>query len=782
MLCTLRAAFAALALLSPLAAFADSCIWFSDDGVLSQVQTNSNAIALTVPLPHANALAMNGQDCGVWALDNKSLMRYDANGDLQTRIELGAIDKKLGGADQLAVDPHDGSVWIAEHKQLIHLSSTGVKIGESPLNGPVRTIAIALDRSVWVLGNKQLWQFNAQGGLIATIDLHKLVTSAPKFLAIDNLGGRLWLAGEKRLTQINLKQPGQPPLRINLPHNAAAVTVNPLTGEVWLAAERFLLSYGREGNVVSAIDLRAHGISKAEQLAFDPASRALWVGGKESLSRFSDRGELIVTMLAKEGPQALGVPAFTLTPSLHLIRPPQDALTNNPQPTISYGYDATCNNQACGFEQSYFNSYSVAATLNQQPIGPFAFDGSTGQTSYVPGTRLPEGRNKLSAQAKDGFGLISSTVDDVFTIDTIAPKFLNVSPANGSVMTTPNISLTGVVDDVTAVVVLEGVGPATSTGIHGDTLSFSIPVILKPGLNTFTLAVLDKAGNTASQVIHITLSMNVVSLTVSSPVNGAVITEDSVLVTGTFKGPANTGISIGHVVAAQDGERFYAQVPLETGTNTLAVTATAPDGSTATQSLEVASTGANPIALHAEPHSGLAPLKVNFTVQSNTANTVSKIDADYNGDGSSDFSTTDPAAQLQFTYTAPGVYQARFKVTDSQNQVVEKTVAVVVEDAVKRDQELRAIWTQFTGALARGSKSEALAYLNGPAQAKYGPVFDVLGPYLNEIVASYSPPLRSLIATELAEYAIVRQVGGEKRLYFMYFVRGEDGVWRIESM
>ena len=113
---------------------------------------------------------------------------------------------------------------------------------------------------------------------------------------------------------------------------------------------------------------------------------------------------------------------------------------------------------------------------------------------------------------------------------------------------------------------------------------------------------------------------------------------------------------------------------------------------------------------------------------------------------------------------------------------MEKTVAVVVEDAVKRDQELRAIWTQFTGALARGSKSEALAYLNGPAQAKYGPVFDVLGPYLNEIVASYSPPLRSLIATELAEYAIVRQVGGEKRLYFMYFVRGEDGVWRIESM
>jgi PKD repeat protein len=779
---TLRAAIAALVLLSPVAAFAQSCIWFAGKDTLSQVRPGSNAIALTVSTEHVQALAMNGQDCSISALDKKRLLQYDASGALQNKIDLKSVDKKLEDADQLAVHPYDRSIWIADHKNLVHLSSTGSVISESPLTGPVRSIAVALDQSVWVLGNKQLWQFSAQGSLIAIIDLHKLVTSAPKLLSLDPLGGMLWLAGEKQLTQINLKQPAQPPRRITLLHNATAVMVNPLTGEVWLAAGRFLVSYGRDGNMVSTIDLHAHNISKAEQLAFDPANRALWVSAKDTLNRFSDRGEFIATIPAKDGAHILGVSALMLAPSLHLIRPPQDALTNNPQPTISYGYDATCNNQACGFEQSYFNGYSITAMLNQQPIGPFVFDSSTGHASYVPGARLPEGQNKLSAQAKDGFGQVSVTVNDVFTIDTIAPKFLSVSPANGSVVTTPNISLAGVVDDVTAVVVLEGIGPATSTSINGDTLNFNIPVILKPGLNTFTIAALDKAGNTASQAVQITLSMNVVSLTVSSPANGAAIAEDSVLVTGTFKGPANTGISIGHVVAAQDGERFYAQVPLETGANTFAVTVTAPDGSTATQSLEVTRTGANPIALHAEPHSGLAPLKVSFAVQSNTVNTVINIEADYNGDGISDFSTTDPAAPLQFTYTIPGVYQARFKITGSDNQVVEKSVTVVVEDAAKRDEALRAIWTQFTGALARGSRSEALAYLNGSTKEKYGPVFDVLAPYLNEIVASYSPPLRSLLATELAEYAIVRQVGGEKRLYFMYFVRGEDGVWRIESM
>lgn len=45
MLRTLRAAFAALVLLSPVTASAESCIWFSSKDALSQVRAGSNAVA-----------------------------------------------------------------------------------------------------------------------------------------------------------------------------------------------------------------------------------------------------------------------------------------------------------------------------------------------------------------------------------------------------------------------------------------------------------------------------------------------------------------------------------------------------------------------------------------------------------------------------------------------------------------------------------------------------------------------------------------------------------------
>jgi len=85
-------------------------------------------------------------------------------------------------------------------------------------------------------------------------------------------------------------------------------------------------------------------------------------------------------------------------------------------------------------------------------------------------------------------------------------------------------------------------------------------------------------------------------------------------------------------------------------------------------------------------------------------------------------------------------------------------------------------------ALIAGDKAKAMSYLPSQAQAKYGPVFDALRPQFANIVASYSPLASSTLSADFAEYVIKRTSSGTSRAYFIYFVRGADGVWRLDEM
>ena len=98
------------------------------------------------------------------------------------------------------------------------------------------------------------------------------------------------------------------------------------------------------------------------------------------------------------------------------------------------------------------------------------------------------------------------------------------------------------------------------------------------------------------------------------------------------------------------------------------------------------------------------------------------------------------------------------------------------------DQQLKALWQGFAGALAVRDKLKAMQYMTASARTRYGPVFDVLLPDLPQIVGSFSPPLRAQLGTGYSEYAVVREIEGLRRVYLIQFVQQTDGLWRIESM
>jgi len=178
----------------------------------------------------------------------------------------------------------------------------------------------------------------------------------------------------------------------------------------------------------------------------------------------------------------------------------------------------------------------------------------------------------------------------------------------------------------------------------------------------------------------------------------------------------------------------------------------------------------------------LAPLLVAFKLTNNTGNTIQKIEVDFDGNGAIDFTSVNPNALLQHYYTSPGIYLAKFVVTDSQNQIYTQTLVVMLTDPQQMDQLFNTLWTDLNQALVKGDINTATKHLDESAKQKYLPIFQVLQSHMLDIVTSFSPLQRVSVSEDIGEYAINRQSDGKNRLYLIYFLRDADGVWRVDGM
>ena len=238
----------------------------------------------------------------------------------------------------------------------------------------------------------------------------------------------------------------------------------------------------------------------------------------------------------------------------------------------------------------------------------------------------------------------------------------------------------------------------------------------------------------------------------------------------------------GIVALVSNGTFVADNVPLTAGQNTLTAVATALGTESTLAQVAVTSDG-DPLVLEvsASPTSGIAPLDVTFSYQFGSSTPVQQLRVDFDGNGSFDFITADPTALLQHTYTTPGLYMAHLQVT-TQGQSYDANIAVIVQDTATMDALFKSLWNGMNVALMAGDKAAALTFLDSAAQTKYGPVFDVLLPHMTEIVASYSPIRAAAISSRIAEYGLNRTINSEKRLFLIYFLKDNDGVWRLAAL
>lgn len=755
-----------------------SSVWFSSSGNLFLINADLNTVVQTLPVNAIAQLAVDSQGV-VWTVTEKQLSKRGKDGVTQFQADFKTLG--LQSAPTIAVDPYDNSLWLVDHNTILHLANNG-----QPLNSiatpfaDIRQIQVTPDQSLWILGNKQLARYSALGILTASFDIHAVTSAEPQYFVVDELGGSIWLAGGKELIQTDIATAKLVLHSVMLGETALDLVLQPKTGAVWVLSKDNLTSYDMTGTLVRNIDLKGQVITGVDTSVFDPVANSMWVTYQAGVARFSVTGDVLAKIATQKSAEEIAAVPFKLLPQVSLLSPVNGLLTNNPKPNFGLQFDVSCNGQPCGFTTTDLGGYSLNALLNGQAVGNlFAFDIASGKTAFTPASRLPEGINNFTAQARDMFGHLSNTVTSNFTIDTVPPKFLALIPTEGSVFFTPQVIVSGGVDEP-GQVLMENLTDFLGSSTNPASVNFSFGLTLNPGLNSIRLRASDLAGNVANKTLNLTYAPEI-KISLDSPADGAVVNGNSTILSGTFQGPPNLGITVNGIVAAIDGNHFYANVPLQAGSNSITVVGSAPELASVTKTLAV--TGSvSAFQVSVFPQNGIAPHPVNFSVFSGTSNGIARIDLDFDGDGITDFTTTDPNATIQTTYTTPGVYQPRVTVTDSQGATYISTLVVVVTTVGKIDAVLRSVYGGMLAKLRAGDVDGALKAFTPGVVEQYRQVFEDLRPNLATITGQLGTIVDGSIMGGLAEYVVVQDTPNGKQAFLLYFLKGSDGTWLIGQM
>jgi len=276
------------------------------------------------------------------------------------------------------------------------------------------------------------------------------------------------------------------------------------------------------------------------------------------------------------------------------------------------------------------------------------------------------------------------------------------------------------------------------------------------------------------------------SVVILEPPDGAVIGSDRVNIRGTFTGPVGTGVTVNGTIALARAGRFALnELPLTAGANAIDVVATAIDGRTARTSVAVAASGNAPqLRLTADVTTGFAPLSVTFGYVWTSTLPVTKIAIDFDGDGRNDFTSAKKTVptEVQNTYTTPGLYNARLTITDTAGNNAQGSLSILVDDEAEHGNFFSALWNAMNDALVKQDVATATQYLDAKAKEDYAPIFQELLPEMPRIVGSYSGLQPVSVRGDLAELAVNRTIDGVDRIFFIYYHREADGVWRLASM
>jgi hypothetical protein len=275
-----------------------------------------------------------------------------------------------------------------------------------------------------------------------------------------------------------------------------------------------------------------------------------------------------------------------------------------------------------------------------------------------------------------------------------------------------------------------------------------------------------------------------VSVMIDSPADGATITGPDVTVSGAIINTtgAETGVTVNGVLATVSGSRFVANhVPLQSGANTVSVSATDVNSLTASASCSVTGTPGYYLRIVPNVSSGTAPLNISFYIDSSFIVTNPSM-------------TTSGPAQLTLTaasateYTATISFEGTYTVTASavgpDGQQYSDTITFTVLSSNQLQALLQTKWNGIKSRIAANDINGIVAYLPTFLQADYSAALTSMGSSLS-LLNDYMTPLKFIsIVGGRAKFITSRteQIQGQPVLlsFPVYFIQ-ENGIWKLSK-
>jgi hypothetical protein len=320
-------------------------------------------------------------------------------------------------------------------------------------------------------------------------------------------------------------------------------------------------------------------------------------------------------------------------------------------------------------------------------------------------------------------------------------------------------------------------------------------------------------GFTNSDPVTVIISVTSLNLTVLSPEDFSYTSKTHITVTGTVEdvdpNNKNIGIVINNKHAVIDRSvtplKYIARVPLISGEQVITIVATTQIGESVSKKLTTTRNTGSAYTVDIKPTSGVAPLatELSLSLRDPYNNVFVKAVVDFNNDGYDDFTydgieytpegniiahPMDLSQTISFTYTEPGIYQAKVKLLDFEslnNQGTALTEHIVPVEVISKtlDESLyTAIWDGMNAAVLAGNIALAETAFSRGARKKFSPLLIALQQHYQEIVDSYTQWQSVTNLPGYKEFVLNRTVNGESRVYFVTFIQDHTGVWRISSM
>lgn len=269
-------------------------------------------------------------------------------------------------------------------------------------------------------------------------------------------------------------------------------------------------------------------------------------------------------------------------------------------------------------------------------------------------------------------------------------------------------------------------------------------------------------------------------VTVDSPNDGATITGPDVNVSGSIinSSGAETGVTVNGILAAVSGNRFTVNhIPLQTGSNTLTVTATDANGLTKSTARTVTAQAGNYIRITGNIDSGTAPL--NISLRLNGSFSITNPQLTVQGPVTVNLQLGAQSGEYTATFTVEGAYTVTASAQGPDGQIYTDSITITLIPRYHLETLLKGKWEGLRSAVTGGDINSAINYFVPARQEKYRSIFTNPAyeaatrfseiSHIEVFTAKDKVVQAGAIKTELnVEYA-----------YPLIFIQDTEGVWKI---